>query len=76
MHTLDAENEDLQAQLFALRRQQQDRFQRPDRGFQGVGHQSVTISQFAATSTRPDGSPVDEGRLEHAAERAVVQVGC
>jgi len=35
VHTLDAENEDLQAQLFALRRQQQDRFQRPDRGFQG-----------------------------------------
>ena len=37
LHTLDAENEDLQAQLFALRRQQQDRFGRPDRGFQGDG---------------------------------------
>ena len=36
VHALDAENEDLQAQLFALRRQQQDRgFMRPDRGFQG-----------------------------------------
>ena len=37
-HALDAENEELQAQLFALSRQQQqqDRFGRPDRGFQGA----------------------------------------
>ena len=35
-HALDAENEELQAQLFALSRTQHERFGRPDRGFQGA----------------------------------------
>jgi len=55
VHTLDAENEDLQAQLFALRRQQQDRFQRPVRGFQGEVVLCAATSCCRCTSTRPAG---------------------